>query len=286
MFKIGDFSRIGQVSVRMLRHYDKLGLLTPSYTDPSSGYRYYTIDQLARLHRIVALNDLGLTLAQIAGLLQSDGGLPLDQLRGMLVVREAQLAQELREKQLQLASVAARLAQLEQEGRPSPYEIVVKPLAPAAVAGIRQLVPTVGQMGDYCRMMYERLYAGLARYRLASLDAEITLYHNQEYVDAELDVETAVSLDPRALERPPADERIAFHELPGAEIAAALVFEGAYAEAAAAVLALLAWVGQHDHTLAGPLRELHRSGPAHVGGRLQEPAVIELQVPIAPIIAA
>ena len=49
MFKIGDFSRLAQVSVRMLRHYDKLGLLTPSQTDKWTGYRYYTIDQLGDL---------------------------------------------------------------------------------------------------------------------------------------------------------------------------------------------------------------------------------------------
>jgi DNA-binding transcriptional MerR regulator len=40
MFKIGDFSRVAQISVRMLRHYDKLGLLTPSHTDRFTGYRY------------------------------------------------------------------------------------------------------------------------------------------------------------------------------------------------------------------------------------------------------
>ena len=62
MFKIGDFSRLAQVSVRMLRHYDKLGLLEPSYTDRFTGYRYYTIDQLPRLNRIVALNDLGFVI--------------------------------------------------------------------------------------------------------------------------------------------------------------------------------------------------------------------------------
>lgn len=59
MFKIGDFSRLSQVSVRMPRHYDKLGLLTPSQIDKWTGYRYYTIDQLPRLNRIVVLNDLG-----------------------------------------------------------------------------------------------------------------------------------------------------------------------------------------------------------------------------------
>ena len=68
MFKIGDFSRLAQVSVRMLRHYDKLGLLTPSHIDRFTGYRYYTIDQLPRLHRIIALKDLGLSLEQIGQL--------------------------------------------------------------------------------------------------------------------------------------------------------------------------------------------------------------------------
>lgn len=62
MFKIGEFSKLGQVSVRMLRHYDQMGLLKPGHTDKWTGYRYYTIEQLARLNRIVALNGLGLTL--------------------------------------------------------------------------------------------------------------------------------------------------------------------------------------------------------------------------------
>lgn len=66
MFKIGDFSRLAQVSVRMLRHYDKLGLLTQSYTDKFTSCRYYTIDQVSRLNRIVALNGLGLTLQEIS----------------------------------------------------------------------------------------------------------------------------------------------------------------------------------------------------------------------------
>ncbi|MEJ2753733.1 MAG: helix-turn-helix domain-containing protein, partial [Chloroflexota bacterium] len=73
MFKIGEFSQLGQVSTRMLRHYDKMGLLQPSYTDEWTGYRYYTIEQLSRLHRIIALKDLGLSLAQIADLLNTEG---------------------------------------------------------------------------------------------------------------------------------------------------------------------------------------------------------------------
>lgn len=133
MFKIGDFSKLGQVSVRMLRHYDKLGLLTPSHTDRWTGYRYYTIDQLSRLNRIVALNDLGLTLQQISELLQDDNSVSVDRLRGMLTMRKAQIAQELAEKQMQLTGVEARLRQIEQAGQPSPYESVLRPKSSISV---------------------------------------------------------------------------------------------------------------------------------------------------------
>ncbi|HLX87423.1 MAG TPA: helix-turn-helix domain-containing protein, partial [Acidimicrobiales bacterium] len=79
----------GQVSPRMLRHYDELGLLKPDRVDPASGYRFYTAHQLGRLHRIVALRDLGFALEQIREVLDEDP--PVEQLRGMLRMRRAQI---------------------------------------------------------------------------------------------------------------------------------------------------------------------------------------------------
>jgi DNA-binding transcriptional MerR regulator len=69
MFKIGDFSKLSQVSVRMLRYYDEQGLLKPARTDRFTDYRYYAADQLPRLNRILALRDLGFTVDQIRRLL-------------------------------------------------------------------------------------------------------------------------------------------------------------------------------------------------------------------------
>lgn len=54
MFNIGEFARLGRVSVRMLRHYDALGLLRPARVDPVTGYRYYEARQLSRLNRLLA----------------------------------------------------------------------------------------------------------------------------------------------------------------------------------------------------------------------------------------
>ena len=70
--KIGNFARVGQVSVQTLRHYDDLGLLKPMEVDSLSGYRYYVLDQLPRLNRILALKDLGFSLEQVAHMLEDD----------------------------------------------------------------------------------------------------------------------------------------------------------------------------------------------------------------------
>ena len=69
MYGIGTVARLGQVSVRTLRHYDDLGLLKPARVDPVTGYRYYTPDQVLRLHRILVLRDLGVPLSEVGQLI-------------------------------------------------------------------------------------------------------------------------------------------------------------------------------------------------------------------------
>ncbi len=96
MLKIGEFSQLGRVSVRMLRHYDATGLLKPAEVDHLSGYRFYAVEQLPRLNRILALKDLGLSLEQVGRLLAVEEP-PASELRGMLAMRRADLEEELRE---------------------------------------------------------------------------------------------------------------------------------------------------------------------------------------------
>ncbi|MFR1190398.1 MAG: MerR family transcriptional regulator [Oscillospiraceae bacterium] len=70
MLKIGEFSKLSRVSVRMLRHYDELGLLAPSEVDPMTGYRYYSERQLIAAGRIAALRALGFGLSETRELLR------------------------------------------------------------------------------------------------------------------------------------------------------------------------------------------------------------------------
>jgi DNA-binding transcriptional MerR regulator len=141
MFGIGEFARLGTVSVRTLRHYDEIGLLCPAQVDPDTGYRSYSAAQLGQLNRIVALKELGLSLPQVRLLL---AGITLDELRGMLMLRRAQLEQELQAHQSQLLGVEARLSYIEREGTMPADDIMVKKLPAQSVVVITEETPDWG----------------------------------------------------------------------------------------------------------------------------------------------
>jgi len=180
MFKIGEFSKLSQVPVKTLRYYDEIGLLKPAKVDRFTGYRYYSADQLPRLNRILALKDLGLSLAQIARLLNDD--LPPAQIRGMLRLKQAELQQQVQEEQARLARVEWRLRQIE---RDVDVEAAV-PVAGSVPAGARvtgRELPAVEEMAcivhqggyDTIGEAYSRLMAWIEAngYRITGPNREV-----------------------------------------------------------------------------------------------------------------
>lgn len=113
MFSIGTFARLGDVSVRTLRHYDEIGLLTPAWIDHATGYRSYRPSQLLRLHRIVALKELGLSLDEIGELLVDRPD--ATRVRALLERRRHELATRVDSDLRRLARVEQRLRYLETE---------------------------------------------------------------------------------------------------------------------------------------------------------------------------
>ncbi|MGE7111946.1 MerR family transcriptional regulator [Lysinibacillus sp. NPDC047702] len=89
MFKISEFSRLSRIPLQTLRYYDQLGILKPTKTDKSTGYRYYSAEQLLEINRIIIFKELGFTLQQIAQLLQEE--ISAEQIRGMLRLKESEI---------------------------------------------------------------------------------------------------------------------------------------------------------------------------------------------------
>src|SRR5258708_31837052 len=136
MFSIGEFARHGRVSVRMLRHYDEIGLLQPAHVDPGTAYRFYQARQLSDLNRIIALKDLGFTLQQVRAILEQQIGAA--ELRGMLILPRAEIQAQIEAETARLSRVEARLLTIEDEGRAPVDGVVIKRLAPnrdAALTG-------------------------------------------------------------------------------------------------------------------------------------------------------
>jgi DNA-binding transcriptional MerR regulator/effector-binding domain-containing protein len=108
MYTIGEFAALGRVSVRMLRHYDAIGLLAPAHVDERTGYRRYAPQQLSPLLRIVQLRDLGCALDDAAEVLQaSDESAALKRV----------LQRRRRDLLASVAAETARLARLDEELR-------------------------------------------------------------------------------------------------------------------------------------------------------------------------
>src|ERR1700722_953569 len=141
MFSIGEFARLGGVSVRTLRHYDEIELLPPATVDPDTGYRGYTARQLTQLNRILALKELGLSLTQARRLLN---GVTVEELSGMLILRRAQLEHELDQHKNQLLGVEARLRSIAREGAMPADDIMAKTIPAIGVVVIAGQAPGWG----------------------------------------------------------------------------------------------------------------------------------------------
>jgi DNA-binding transcriptional MerR regulator len=161
MFRIGEFSQIARVSGRLLRYYDGLGLLRPDRIDPQTGYRYYSARQLPRLNRILALKELGLPLDQIARML--DEQVSADEIRGMLMLKKAELQQSLREEEARLRSIESRLKQVEEQGSIADYDVVIKSAPAQPYLSVRSIFPALGDAIAMMRGVGEAVTERFAR---------------------------------------------------------------------------------------------------------------------------
>ncbi len=270
MLKIGEFSKLAQVSVKTLRYYDELGLLRPEWVDRYTGYRYYSLQQLPRLNRILALRELGFPLVQIERLLRED--LPAGELQRLMRLRQVELEHQVQSEQARLARVAARLRQIEQEGRQPRYEVLVKRVEPRLVAGIRDTIADHSDIGSLLGELRSYLQGrGVAPGPLAPCMA---VYYDAEYLDRGADVEVAVPLEVRLR----GNARVTVHELPGSTAMASLVYQGSYERMPGAYRALAAWTQANGYRAAGPNREIYLQG--FESGPDPGSYVTELQLPV------
>ncbi|MFF8830465.1 MerR family transcriptional regulator [Streptomyces sp. NPDC015131] len=274
MFTIGDFARHGRVSVRMLRHYDAVGLLHPAHVDPHSGYRFYEAAQLARLNRVIALKDLGFTLDQVRSILDEEVG--ADELRGMLRLRRAELESAMSDAAARLAQVGARLRAIESEGHMSTQDVVVKSVPGARLAVLTAVAAGFGpeQIGPVITPLYQELCARLeAAGALSCAGPGIAYYEDAPEGDGSIVVHAGMTV-PAGVSAVPDVEIV---ELPGLERAATVVHRGPMTELLPTIQTLATWIDTNGYRSAGYSRELYLEWSPD-----ESEWVTEIQEPIVP----
>ncbi|WP_175411566.1 MerR family transcriptional regulator [Streptomyces sp. TRM64462] len=270
MFTIGDFARHGRVSVRMLRHYDAIGLLRPAHVDPYSGYRFYEAGQLARLNRVIALKDLGFTLDQVRSIVDDEVG--ADELRGMLRLRQAELEAAMAEAAARLGQVAARLRAIESEGHMSTQDVVVKSIPAVRVAELSGIAASYApaDIGPVITPLYDELCARLTAAGLTGFGPGIAYYEDAPAGDGTIVVHAGMAVPPGVTAVPDVD----LVDLPPVERAATAIHRGPMSEVLPTAQGLAAWIDANGHRSAGYARELYLECPddrAEWVTELQEP---------------
>ncbi|MBI5671594.1 MAG: MerR family transcriptional regulator [Chloroflexi bacterium] len=279
MFKIGEFAQLAGISVRMLHHYDQLGLLRPRYVDRQTGYRYYAAEQLNRLHRILALKDLGLTLDEVAYLL--DEAVTVEALRGMLLLKRAELHRRVQEEQARLARVEARLQHLEKAAGSAEYDIVIKSTGALDVVVLRRALA----IGQSPAVLFRE---GLALLRERGLEPSgfLCLYYfayiRQQHPAIKPRrnlIEAAFQVDLNAFRQKfgTNDRRLRLKTLNGFPLVASAIHCGPDQTRHLAFQGVRQWMAQHHYCMAAPAREFYlRRDPA-------QHHITEVQIPLQKI---
>ena len=273
MIKIGDFARLGQVSVATLRHYDAIGLLKPALIDNATGYRYYSGDQLSPLNRIIALKDLGFSLDQIEQVLS---GLTVDQLRGMLKLKQAEVQRQLAAEQDRLARIAARLHQIELEDSPLNHDIALKTVPSMLVASRRICIPTNDQACNYLSSAATELYNFIKKSGARDVGPQFAIWHQPSTVLTNEIVDVVLPID-----RPLADsQRVKVYETPTSQVAT-IVHHGEIINLKQEHAALQKWIENTPYQMAGAYREIYINREAT---NVSEFAT-EIQYPVEKIVS-
>ncbi len=251
--KIGEFARLAQVSVSALRFYSEVGLLKPAHTDRWTSYRYYDLDQLAALNRILALKDLGLSLDEIRVIMGDE--LSAEQLRGMLRLKHVELQQQANEIAARLKRVDARIQQIEMEGKMPDYDVVLKRVAPIRGAMLTDVVPRPNDSNDgsYNQLFHE-VADHMRKHGASNSGPLMDLWYD---TPGDLPEEMRVTVVIPTENDFPATERISIGELPAVVQMVSVVHRGSFTTIGAANVAALRWIEQNGYEISGPGRGIY-----------------------------
>ena len=248
--KIGEFSKMMQVTVKTLRHYEQKGLLVPDEVDEWTGYRYYSITQMQRLNTIRGLQRQGFSLEEIKDLFEDESQMP----------SVAQLTKKIEETERQLQILMERRHQLlkwmdSHKQIRTMEKFSIQSLPEIIVASHREIIPDYSALGQLCvnKIGPEMLRLGC---KCPPPGYCFTIEHHQEYRATDLDIEYCEQVEEMGTD----NTIIQFKRLPAVPKALCMKHVGPYERFHESFTEAFAYMEEQGYKLAGPLRTSYIDG--------------------------
>ncbi|MGY3778497.1 MerR family transcriptional regulator [Isobaculum melis] len=252
MFKIGDFSKLASISVRMLRHYNKIELLIPEVVDADSGYRYYSAQQLQTINQIKTLRDMGFSLGIIKEIIETNAD--VDILKKYFAQREAELKAELTALNQQNNMLESALKQLKENTFKMNYHVQLKELPARKVISVRQQIPNFESEGKLWTILAAE--ATKQQVKFSSNPYTMAIFHDQEYQETEIDVEIQMAIEGQFKE----EAQVKCFEAPVVKVASVMM-NGSYEQVTAITETVAQWIEENDYQLDGPMFNIYHVSP-------------------------
>lgn len=251
MLKIGEFSKLSRVSIRMLRHYDEIALLKPAYTDPVSGYRYYGEDQLPDASRITSLKDMGFGLSEIKQILLFDAD--RERLEQHLCMRRLQLQEEQRQigDRIRLLDTALRRLRKDEYMK---YDVTLKTFPKRYAATVRMNIASYDMEG----VLWDTLMRETVPLHMEDDDPCYccAVFYDKEYKENDVDVEVYKTVKGSYDDT----QHVRFRMLEAVTVASA-VCKGSYDQMSDVMAAAAQWVTENGYTFSGPAFNIYHVSP-------------------------
>ncbi|PGS26200.1 MerR family transcriptional regulator [Bacillus cereus] len=252
MFKIGDFSKLSSISIRMLRHYDKVELLQPVKVDEQSGYRYYSAAQLKKVNQIQTLKDMGFNIATIKEIVASEN---MEVIKSQFENRSAQIKDEMDDLQKQLLLLEASMKSMREDVVEMKYHVSIKEIPERNVASVRKIIPSYNREGDLWGILMQEIQ--MKDISIAHPSYSIAVFHDREYKETDVDVEIQLSI----LGNQEHTKDVTFKNIKSTNVASVTV-NGSYEQMTAVNEAAAKWIETEGYELAGPMFNIYHVSPA------------------------
>lgn len=271
MFRIGEFSKLTQITIRMLRYYDEVGLLKPAEIDPWTGYRMYSVEQIPILNKIIYLRDSGFNVSEIAVALNiKDDNSLVEQLDlKYLEVEKTIQAEQKKLKKIELAKNEILNKKSEMH-----YNISIKSIPSCQVLSLRRTIPDYYAEGK----LWQELSNFAAEHQIQISSSTFSIYHDTVYKEADVDVELCAPVKKRGKS---IGDFIFRNTEPIPMMACTMVY-GAFSNIAGAYIDFAEWLQKNSqYKMSGQNRQIVHRGPWNENS--PEKYLIELQIPLGII---